>query len=155
MIQADSMEFVAQAQKLKALAERLEVVLQQQARRFDDAFVPGGDVPHDPKSLKQLMTEFERDRLRWEQQQEQELERIRHDSALLTDAWLKLEAEQRRLLAERQALQVGATNFALPRSVLAVCSGDAAPCAAPTSATELSVLEFQQLKREMSRQRKP
>ena len=144
----------AHAQRLKALAERMEVFLEAQARRFDEVFVPGGDVPHDPKSLKLMMAEFERSRLKWEQQREQELERIKHDSQLLVEAWQKLESEQRRLLAERQALQVGATSMTLPKSILAACNGTAAPRAASTSATELSVLEFQQLKREMGRQRK-
>jgi len=154
MIQTDPIDAVARLQKLRALAQRLERSLEEQARWFDEVFVPGGEVPHDPKSVKQIMAEFERNRVKWEQQREQEVERLKHDSVLLVEAWQKLESEQRRLLAERQALQVGATNMSLPKSILAACNGDAASRAAPTAATELSVLEFQQLKREMSRQRR-
>lgn len=49
-------------------------------------------------ALKKRYSEFQNEKVRWERQREVEQQQIREQAEQLTDAWLRLEEEQRRFL---------------------------------------------------------
>jgi hypothetical protein len=113
------------------------------------------------------------ERQRWEAEKQQEWERIQSDAARLAEAWQRVEMEQRRLLAERNASRVSSpVDRGLPGKEgntsaggIPGLAGSPLPCqrdSQPTSeepllAPESAILQFQQLRREMQKhsQREP
>ena len=60
------------------------------------------NVSSEGGALKQRLQIFQEEKKQWEAKRQRELEEIEHKSNQLTDAWLKLEAEQRQLLQMQQ-----------------------------------------------------
>ena len=117
-------------------------------------------APARDSTLARQVEEFRQEREDWELHRQQELERLRSEGQLLAEAWQRLEAEERNLLAERELLRRGAVNG--PQSPLTPNAGpsitrDAATPAGATSQPAGDVhdhtawLQFQQLRREIQR----
>ena len=91
------------AERLRFLADRIEGVLCQQLDRCEmilDQHPQGGD-----EALVRLQQELMEQRGQWEAEREREFERLRKEANWLADAWERLEAEERRIAAQRETLQ--------------------------------------------------
>lgn len=88
------------AGELERLAKRVESSLIEQFREFELLLArnPGSDGENDAR--EQELAEFARRRSAWELQRGEEVSRIERERAQLGEAWARLEAEQRRILAE-------------------------------------------------------
>jgi len=111
-------------------------------------------------TLARQVEEFRQEREDWELHRQQELERLRSEGQLLAEAWQRLEAEERNLLAERELLRRGAGNG--PQSPLSPNAGPSLTRGVASPARETSHaagdvhdhtawLQFQQLRREIQR----
>src|SRR5262245_44858130 len=90
------------AGELERLAKRVESSLVEQFREFESLLArnPGSDIEDDDGRREQELEEFVRRRSAWELQRGEEVSRIERERAQLGEAWARLEAEQRRILAE-------------------------------------------------------
>jgi hypothetical protein len=157
-----------QAQRLKALATRLEDFVAVQCDRLRGArqelAVEGPSPPGTtPTELNQLLEEFEQMRNQWEQNRSQEVQRLKEDAARLVEAWQRLEAEQRQILSRQasaralgmpvERLGIGALHPA--RSAESGGVSSPLPAIDANAATPLSAYrstnQFQQLRRELQR----
>ena len=101
---------------------------------------------------------FRQERADWEFQRQRELERLRREGTVLAEAWRRLEAEQRSLLAERELLRQGVARGS--QSAFSSSAGpfisqpvesatqDVAACSA-NGQDHTASLQFQQLRRAM------
>ena len=106
--------------------------------------------------LARQVAEFRQERERWELHRQQEVERLRGEGDLLAEAWQRLEAEERCLLAERELLRRGSadrSHNALPTAPQA--STGEKPQTGGYEQDHLAWLEFQQLRREIQKYNRP
>lgn len=59
-------------------------------------------------SILRMKGELERDREQWERQRLQEKQRLSEEATWLAEAWLLLEAEERRILGQQKSLKASA-----------------------------------------------
>ncbi|MDP6556438.1 MAG: hypothetical protein QGG71_17340 [Pirellulaceae bacterium] len=105
--------------------------------------------------LARQVAEFRQERERWELHRQQEVERLREEGDLLAEAWQRLEAEERCLLAERELLRRGAANR-LPNSMPAVSQATGEkPQTGGHDQDHLDWQQFQRLRREFQRNNRP
>jgi len=100
--------------RLAALADEMEAFLCDQIGRLKirlPAVANAADAPQ--ARLETLVADFEEQRASWELLRQQEQSRLRQEGAALTEAWLRLEGEQRQLFAERERLRSGVTSTSL------------------------------------------
>lgn len=101
-------------------------------------------------SVKQLMAAREA----WERERETQVSQLQHDQELLAEAWQRLEAEERRLIGQRNERKVVAArpveNTAALNAAVAA-SEEKTEDRANTKNNELMMLQYQQLRREMQR----
>jgi hypothetical protein len=162
---ADSLS--AGARGLRDVALRIEDFLMEQVERLEDAIettLKHGQFTDPPPPATD---DLEDERRRWEVEKQREWKRIQGDAAQLAQAWQRVEIEQRRLLAERNASRVvsatdreplGAENDTWstrttdhaqpPWSDQATCQPGADQ---PLMTQESAILQFQQLRREMQK----
>jgi hypothetical protein len=157
-----------QVQRLRDITARIETFLLRQMERLERTLEQWPAAPSvGSESLQRMMEDFEYCKKTWEVERTRELERIQQDSARLADCWLKLEAEQRRALSERQPLPGKQASLAVPQSIAEAYGlgkkskkkTDEAISAehksggngADSTTPELDLLEFQQLKREIQK----
>ena len=135
----------------------------------DDSAPPAGDqraletidrLSREESALTRQVEEYRQERESWELHRQQEVERLRREGNLLAEAWQRLEAEERRLMAERELLHRGAINE--PQSKCSPNSGPSISLVAASSAGEtpqtssdnqdhIAWLQFQQLRREIQK----
>jgi hypothetical protein len=99
-------DFVEYAQRLQKLAAKVEQFLGEQCARLDEAtrgLAQAASAGSNPRSLAQ---DFERQRAAWELERSAELRQIEEQRNLLSEAWSRLESEQRRLLVQRNSLRL-------------------------------------------------
>lgn len=123
---------------------RVEQIIEQSSASGTAATEPSGT------SVKQLMAAREA----WERERETQVNQLQRDQELLAQAWQRLEAEERRLIGQRNE-----------RKVVAAKSVESTPAASPavtameekvddranTKNNELMMLQYQQLRREMQK----
>jgi len=147
-------------ERLKRLASRLHEFMLTQIDRLECDSRHGVGAREESVLARQV-EEFRQERESWELHRHQEVEQLRSEGMLLTEAWQRLEAEERRLLAERELLRRSAINSqestlscnaALPTS-----RGGAAYSAGGKRQTttndqeHIAWLQFQQLRREIQK----
>lgn len=144
---------------LRTLAIRLERFLLAQIDRLELSGEREALMPVD-NHLARQPDGFQQECADWESHRQRELERLRHESALLAEAWRRLESEQRSLLAERelfrQGLGCGSQSALSHRGGPSVShpleSATQGGTASSTNEPDhTDWLQFQQLRREMHR----
>lgn len=132
--------------------------------------LPGGLVAESDRSRNRLpdssddlahqWEDFRQERESWEMERQQEVDRLRREGRLLTDAWQRLEAEGRNLLAEREFLRSRTTRQApgprqaadRPDSIRTLAALQQSRSGGGQNAEDHSAWQhFQQLRREMQR----
>lgn len=159
-------ETVLQARRLRAIADRMEDFLLGQILRLETA-MQACSLPED-STHRGISGELQEERARWEAERQHELQRLQEETDRLTEAWERVEAEQRRLLGERESMRAQsrvARSHALgsalpgdPEEALAACGryrpGEAARETVlddePLTA-EMAAMQFQQLRREIQK----
>jgi hypothetical protein len=98
---------------------------------------------------EQQLSAIQLERRRWEAERDRERERLLAEAARLADAWQRLESEQRRVLAQRNA---GGSARVGSRSLGRNAPGAPEPIADQEPLTpEMAAMQFQQLRREVQR----
>lgn len=103
-------------------------------------------------TLTRHVEEFREERKSWELDRQREIQRLRREGGLLAEAWQRLEAAERSLLAERELLRRGASHQPNnPPPSGSPASPEEATPAAGGEQDHLAWLQFQQLRREFQR----
>ena len=111
-----------------------------------------GDGAKEESMLARQVTEFRQQRERWELHRQEELERLRREGDLLAEAWQRLEAEERCLLAERELLRRGSTSGSPnPPPTVSQASTEEKPQTCGHDQDHTAWMQFQQLRREFQR----
>jgi len=158
-------------ERLLSLTTRIESFLLRQIQRLEslleDCQAAGG---HD-QAADQLAAGFLEDRRQWENLRQQQARRLEAEAARLIEAWQQLEAEQRRMLGQRESLRPALESLPEARSGRGVAGMEHDRCRqtfeqreSPWTAEvvlddeplspELAVMQFQQLRREILRHRR-
>jgi hypothetical protein len=139
------------AERFRELANRIENFLCAQLDRCESllAETPGDQT----EAVALIQREILEQREQWQAERQEEFERLRKEANWLADAWKRLEAEERRIAAQRETLQAcgksaqhrlaapayrAAAEIASTRSPVQACGG-----------SELAWVQFQQLRREI------
>lgn len=150
------------ARRVEAVAGRVDQFFRLQFERLERVIAECRDVLQREDRIRQLQSELERERDRRHRDYERDKGRIREESRLLREAWDRLEAEQRRLLARRPtpaegssqaqtgSMESGAMQPGRTEGQPAVSSeGDTQSEQRSAGAKQATLVEFQQLKREI------
>jgi hypothetical protein len=150
-------------------------MVEQQTKRSDPSSerssTPPGSDRHDgvdqlqagvtdESVLAARMAEFQQEREQWELHRQTEVERLRREGDLLAEAWQRLEAEERRLLAERELLRRGAINRSSsersPNSPPTHSQAQTGETSQPGDYNQdpMAWLQFKQLRREFQKYRR-
>lgn len=159
------------ARRLQVVVDRVETFLAAQLDRLERVLEQCEHGAAEQETADRLRRELQEQRRQWEQERLEEMGKIKQAGAQLTEAWDRLEAEQRRLLAERESLRSApggghaqaagpADGTAMPtESPGATARGNPPPngpgrsegTAQDAVSPEAARLQFQQLKREVRR----
>jgi DNA repair exonuclease SbcCD ATPase subunit len=165
-----SLEATGKLQRMHALCGRIEEFLLQQMDRFERVLQRCHESSAQHNSLQERIAAFESERQRWQLDREQEIQYIQQAGARLAEAWERIEAEQRRILANSHsgtpspsvpgttAQAPGISNNLAPVSAplqtvsqtyMGAEQDKALPAPTPPSGSDL--LQFQQLRREIQK----
>ena len=147
-------------ERLRKLASQLHEFLLSQIDRLECGDRPGVSA-NEESLLASRMDEFRQERENWEIHRQREVEDLRSEGNLLTEAWQRLEAEERRLLAERESLRRNVTKsqqsmlssnaeLSTPGREAAYSTG-VPPETGTNDQEHLAWLQFQQLRREIQK----
>jgi hypothetical protein len=159
---SETLDTSAPNHRLRALTGEIEEFLLQQIRRLESLLGNHARNSSSTAELQDLLVEVEHQQRQFDVRREEQMARIQLESARLTDAWQRLENEQRELLAQRQRgpVKTPETPPAAPAANSSsgiVQSGQAQPSAADVAVDhelpcpETTAFEFQQLRREIQR----
>jgi hypothetical protein len=154
------------AGRLEELARKVEQTLAEQFRILDELLANQPRFASANGVQEAERAEFTRRQTAWERQRNEDLFRIEQERHQLSGAWVQLEAEQRRLLAEEALIRARANAAPQaapsdevqeePATVLRAPSSDATPRAAYGSprdqvSRESVLVEYEQLKSDVQR----
>jgi hypothetical protein len=88
---------------LEAIVRDIDVYLSGWLRRLEEAVPVLSSAAKAATHLDSGNEAFQREKAAWETRRQEEVRRIEETAALLTDAWLRLEAEQREFLQCKDA----------------------------------------------------
>lgn len=95
------------AAPLAAWVDRIEDFLVREVGRLEAVLLDMAQEPRSNPPRTQVPQDLELVRADSERERQRQIAALQQDSARLMEAWSQVEAEQRRLLAERQSLQLG------------------------------------------------
>jgi hypothetical protein len=158
------------ARSLQAIARNLENFLVAQFRQLDELMASRPAPSSSEGSSDVLRAELQRQQAAWERQKNEEFQRIEQERDLLGEAWTRVEAEQRRILAEDALRRAQASNVRElpaggPARELAAVPTEHAENSRPTDANssralditrdtvlrESALVEYEQLKSDVQR----
>ena len=162
---------------LQAIVTDVDAYLSNWCRQLDQC-VESRDAETNPDAiLQQRYSEFQNEKMRWERQRKLEQQQLQEQAKQLTDAWMRLEDQQRRFLQMKNAQRqngserepVAATTITVDQDSPSADDGNSAntdslacrdarpPRQMETnskpSARESAIRQFQQLQREIQSSR--